>query len=41
MGSTLEKGHIEVGKAYQKFSVNVRSEMMLRKKVETIRANLS
>jgi len=40
-GSALENGHFEVAKAYQRFSVNVRSEMMLRKKVEAIRANLS
>jgi len=41
MGSALEKGHIKVRKAYQKFSVNLRSEMMLRKKVDATRANLS
>jgi len=40
-GSALENGHFEVAKAYQRFSVNVRSEMMLRKEVEAIRTNLS
>jgi hypothetical protein len=40
-GSALEKGHIELGKAYQKFSVNVRTDKTLRKKVKTIRGRLS
>jgi len=30
-----------VAKAYQRFSVNLRMDKALRKKVETIRANLS
>ena len=40
-GSALENGHFEVAKACPRFSINVRREMMLRKKVEAIRANLS
>ena len=40
-GTALENGHFELAKAYQKFSVNVRREMTLRKKVEAIRVNLS
>ena len=40
-GSALENGHFEVAKACPRFSINVRREMMLRKKVESIRANLS
>jgi hypothetical protein len=40
-GSALENGHFKLAKAYQKFSVNVRREMTLRKKVEAVRVNLS
>ena len=40
-GSFGDLSYSAVAKAHQKFSVNLRREKALRKKVETIRANLS